>query len=217
MPINNLYDLFKDYVEDSTRFVQNIDVTVNTPQQNPIPKEDRINVALALKNSVELFQTEIHNLNQNIVQYCRLRDDVPGPNGVNMTPVQVQDVFEDNVNKCFTGIRMIQQGITEGLRIHLEDLEIDTPLIIQFPKFGVTESIDATNMKAIEVFTGDDTVEIESEKLRTFLRCVYDICRGKITEEGCKSGILRRLGGTALRLIDRLTDSYRQPDGTIPP
>ena len=70
MPINNLYDPFKDYVEDSTRFVQNIDVTVNTPQQNPIPKEDRINVALALKNSVELFQTEIHNLNQNIVQYC---------------------------------------------------------------------------------------------------------------------------------------------------
>ena len=217
MPINNLYDPFKDYVEDSTRFVQNIDVTVNTPQQNPIPKEDRINVALALKNSVELFQTEIHNLNQNIVQYCRLRDDVPGPNGANMTVVQVQDVFEDNVNKCFTGIRMIQQGITEGLRIHLKDLEIDTPLLIQFPTFGVTESIDATNMKAIEVFTGDDTVEIESEKLRTFLRCVYDICRGKITEEGCKSGILRRLGGTALRLIDRLTDSYRQPDGTIPP
>ena len=62
-------------------------MTVNTPQQNPIPKEDRINVAIALKNSVELFQTEIHNLNQNIVQYCRLRDDVPGQNGANMTAV----------------------------------------------------------------------------------------------------------------------------------
>ena len=71
---------------------------------------------------------------------------------------------------------MIQQGIAEGLRIHLKDLEIDTPLLIQFPTFGVTESIDATNMKAIEVFNGDDSVEIESEKLRTFLRCVYDIC-----------------------------------------
>ena len=217
MPIQNFETPFKNYVEGTQQILNKIDIATLAPDATPFEKEIRQNLSRATLLTQEATAKNVESLTSDLLKYFTIKDYIQNPAGGNFTIDEIKQEIENKASKTIGSIRVAQMGVYEGLQLHTAEFEPLTPLLNPLPAFGATEAVSPSDLKAIETFMGDGSIESESDNLRLFLRAIYDVCRGKITENGCKNAILRKLSGTALSLVDRLTDSYRDTDGNIPP
>ena len=220
MPIQNFETPFKNYVEGTQQILNKIDIATLAPDATPFEKEIRQNLSRATLLTQEATAKNVESLTSDLLKYFTIKDNIPNPAdpaGGNFTIDEIKQEIENKASKTIGSIRVAQMGVYEGLQLHTAEFEPLTPLLNPLPAFGATEAVSPSDLKAIDTFMGDGSIETESDNLRLFLRAIYDVCRGKITENGCKNAILRKLSGTALSLVDRLTDSYRDTDGNIPP
>ena len=170
---------------------------------NKIDKEKSQNSLQLANFQAELSANTIAELSDWITTKCTLRADIANPAGGTFSSQELQDQLSSLASKNYAGTRFIQQRASEGLQIALGTQD-QLKLIIPLPNFGNTEAIDTTSLKTIDDFTGDDDLEKENDNLRKFLRSIYSVCRGKTTQEACRSALLRKLSGTSQKLVDRL-------------
>ena len=197
MAFNNLKTDYATYIKDSNDFYTKIDI--NQPTNNVI---DQNLSHLQVPNfTTEMCTDVMGKFGDWMTKYCKLKDDiVPDGQAAALTEDEIKQELNEIGNTLYAGFRMCQQRTHQGYKKQQNKSADEEPLLISLPNFGAQQVVDATNMKTLNEFSGDRNLQVESDNLRKFLRDTYAICRGKVTEEGCRSAILRKLSGTAQRL-----------------
>ena len=205
MAIPDFSDEYATHIGDTRQFYGELDL--ENPTNNKIEKEKSTNPLQIARFQSELSAHIIGDISQWISDKCTLRDNIPNPAGGTFSAEELQTELRTLASKNYVGSRQIQQRASEGIKLALGEEE-QIQLLISLPNFGQQDSVDATSLKQIDEFLGDGENNIESENLKKFLRSIYSICRAKTNEEACRSAILRKIGGTAQKLIDRLSLQY---------
>ena len=153
MPIENFEAPFKSYVEGTQQILNKIDIATLTPNANPFEKEVRQNLSRATLLAQEATAKNVESLTSDLLKYFTIRADIPNPaGGGHFTVDEIKQEIETKATKTIGSLRLAQMGVYEGL-----------------PAFGITEAVSPSDLKAIETFTGDGSIEAESDNLWLFL------------------------------------------------
>ena len=180
-------------------------IDIDDKTQNVIPKSANLHQLIAL-------QSETHKDTINELVSCvtkALGDD---------TEEQLKTSLGNIVKKNSAISRMIQSRNDEANTKAKGSLfdPLRTPICMppEAIKKGTKEEVSDSALKLLHSFKGD--TEEESDNLRMFLRNVYDISvTNKLNEEATKAILLRKLTGTARKLMDSFIDEF--PDETKTP
>ena len=183
------------------------------PERMVVAPTDSSALALTRVNS-QLTADSVEHLSRFVLEHCTFRDVQNPATMQNWTPNELGTKLNDSVSRSFLVARQVQK-VADQLSQTLPGITTK-PTIVPLPAFGGDNAINATALKNIPEFHGTGSPDEEAVKLEQFLRTLFDVCQNKVTEVGCRAGLLQKVRRDALHLCDNLKMEHMQDDGTIP-
>lgn len=191
-------------------------VNLNQPNDNIITQEASTYELLQLQAETQAKAlTEAINFMQNMIplQEAQDNDGLIGNAGDKINVQRQKTHLKEIAEKNNLVTRMLQTKFATKFSQQSYFDTTRTPICAIPPQIatGDRAEVQDSALKLINNFTGD--TDQEAEKLKSFLRTVYDVAQTNRLTTNCTAAIIKRkLQGTARKLID----AYEEELGNIP-
>lgn len=206
--------------EKYSGIVQNIigtldKIDINQPEQNILTKETSVMQLLKIQSEIQ-SQTIGQTLEylKHFTTHADKNDDIQliAENAGDKVTVNAQKDFLDQLaQKNYLVTRMLQKIENDkDEKAHGSYFDPTRETIIHIPETianGQTDTISDSALKLINTFQGDSNSE--AEKLKLFLRSVFDVAQtNDLNEKAVTKVLKRKLENTARKLIDSYDEEF---------